>query len=70
MQKPESIQENESQISQRFWNINWSRYTGQKNKPRDSLKELIKEPVVLLVNFGIPLYHRVKIKQNEKRDKL
>ena len=59
MHNPESILENETQISLGFWDTNGSPNLGQTTKPGESQ----------ILDFAIPAEHRVKLKEGEKRDK-
>ena len=48
-----------------LWNTNGSPNSGQKTRPSDSWLERAYQ----IVDFAVPVDHRVKIKESEKRDK-
>ena len=65
MHNPESIQENETH-KLLFLRRNGSPNFGQTTSPSDSYKE---KKIYRILDFAVPVDHRVKLKENGKRDK-
>ena len=54
----------DAQTSLGFWDINGSPNLGQTNRPYNS--QTIKR-TCRTVDFDVPVYHRVKLKENERK---
>ena len=67
MHNQESVLKNETQKTPLgFWDTNWSPNLRQTTRPSDSHK---KKRTCWVVDFGVPADNRVKLKENEKRNK-
>ena len=56
----------DAQNSLEFWDKNRFPNPGKKTKPKDNYK---RKRICRIVDFAVPVNHRVKIKENETRDK-
>ena len=67
MHNPASVLENETQTPMGFWNTNGSPNVGQKTRPYNNQQQ--KKRNWKIVNFAVSVDHRIKLKENEKKDK-
>ena len=67
MHNPESVLENETQNSLGFWDTNESFNLDKTTRPSDSQQK--KKRICRIVDFAVPVDHRIKLKESEKRDK-
>ena len=49
-----------------LWHTDGSPNLGQKTRPNNNLQ---KKRIFKIVNFAVPGDHRIKLKENEKKDK-
>ena len=58
-----------AQNSQGSWDTNGSPNLGQMTRPCNNQQQQLKKGTCRIMNFNIPADHRVKLKENEKKDK-
>ena len=51
-----------------LWHTNGSPNLGQKTRPYINQQKKKKEKTCKIVNFAVPLNHRIKLKEIEKKD--
>ena len=68
---PESVLENETQTPLGFWDTGGSPNLGQAIRPTNNQqqKKKGKKRTCRIVDFAVPADHRLKLKENEKKDK-